>query len=128
LLIKFNFMKKLLISFILIISIITTNAQYRDIETRYYPNNMVTIKQPRVNILPTIIGAIVGAAIVNMDCNNYDYNDTRIIMREQRFQRQLEIQRLELLQAQVELLEMQRQHREKRFLGIFPKRHKRYYY
>jgi hypothetical protein len=118
-------MKKILLSIIILFSIISSNAQNTDCETYYYPNQVVTIKQPRVNILPTIIGAIVGAAIINnMNANNYDYNNSRAIMRQHYYQNQLEIERLELLQRQAEILERQHYRRERGFFGF--KRHRRY--
>jgi hypothetical protein len=120
-------MKKLLLSFTLIVSIISTNAQYRDLEVYHNPNQVVTIKQPRVNLLPTLIGAIVGAAIVNIYSNDYDYDNSRSIIRQHYYQNQIEIQRLELLQRQAELLEKQHYRRERGFLG-FPKRRHRYHY
>jgi hypothetical protein len=46
-------------------------------------------------------------------------------MREHYYQNQLELQRIELLQMQVEQLERQHYRRERGFLG-FPKRHHRY--
>ena len=96
-------MKKVLLSFILLFSIIVSNAQYTDCQPNYYPNQVVTIRQPRINILPTIIGAIVGAAIVNINSNNYDYNNPRYAIRQHYYQNQLEIERLEFLQRQTEI-------------------------
>jgi hypothetical protein len=111
-------MKKILLSFLLIVSIISTNAQYRDLEVYHNPNQIVTIKQPKVNLLPTLIGAIVGAAIVNIYSNDYDYNNSRSIIRQHYYQNQIEIERLELLQRQVEILERQHYRRERGFLGL----------
>jgi glycerol uptake facilitator-like aquaporin len=61
------------------------------------------------NILPTIIGAILGAAIVNGVSNNQynNCNDQRFAIRQHYYQNQLEIERLQLLQMQVEILERQ---------------------
>lgn len=128
-------MKKLLLSLILMVCIISSYAQYyKDYNT--YPvqseplSHNVTINpnQNRVknNILPSLIGAIVGAVIVNSAINNqYDYGNSRQIMRQHYYQNQLELQRIELLQRQVEILERQHYRRERGFLG-FPKRHHRY--
>ena len=135
-------MKKLLLLTILVFSIVISNAQrMRDFDDNYtsnykrtiqgnYPYNNVIINpnQNRVktNILPSLIGAILGAVIVNSAVNNqYDYGNARQRMREHYYQNQLELQRIELLQMQVEQLERQHYRRERGFLG-FPKRHHRY--
>jgi hypothetical protein len=135
-------MKKLLLLIILVFSIVISNAQrMRDFDDNYtsnynrtiqghYPYNNVIINpnQNRVktNILPSLIGAILGAVIVNSAVNNqYDYGNARQRMREHYYQNQLELQRIELLQMQVEQLERQYYRRERGFLG-FPKRHRRY--
>jgi hypothetical protein len=135
-------MKKLLLLIILVFSIVISNAQrMRDFDDNYtsnynrtiqghYPYNNVIINpnQNRVktNILPSLIGAILGAVIVNSAVNNqYDYGNARQRMREHYYQNQLELQRIELLQMQVEQLERQHYRRERGFLG-FPKRHHRY--
>ena len=117
-------MKKILLSIIILFSIISSNAQYRDLEVYHNPNQIVTIKQPKVNLLPTLIGAIVGAAIVNMYSNDYDYNNSRSIIRQHYYQNQIEIERLELLQRQAEILERQHYRRERGFFGF--RRHRRY--
>jgi hypothetical protein len=135
-------MKKLLLFTILAFSILISNAQImRDFDDNYtsnynrtiqghYPYNNVIINpnQNRVktNILPSLIGAILGAVIVNSAVNNqYDYGNARQRMREHYYQNQLELQRIELLQMQVEQLERQHYRRERGFLG-FPKRNHRY--
>lgn len=130
-------MKKVLLS-LLVLTSICVNAQRH----RGYYNNPLQSEQPyynqqvyqqpnrvKSNILPSIIGAIIGAAIVNsVSSNQYNNCDNqRFAIRRNYYQNQLEIERIQLLQMQVELLERQQYHREKRFLGIFPKRHQRNY-
>jgi hypothetical protein len=106
-------MKKILLSPIVLFSVISLNAQYRYCQPNYYyyPNQVVT---PRVNVLPTIIGAIVGVAIIN-NANNNDYSRSRSrsIMRQHYYQNQIEIERLE---RQVEILKGQNYRRG--FLGL----------
>lgn len=136
-LIKYNFMKKILLSLFVLFSI-SLNAQ----KYRYYNTNPIELESPysrlqihqepnrlKNNILPTIIGAIVGAAIVNSVSNNQfnNYNDPRFAIRQHYYQNQLEIQRLELLQLQLEAIESQNYTRQRGFLGLFPKRHHRHY-
>ena len=135
-------MKKLLLLTILVFSIVISNAQrMRDFDDNYtsnynrtiqghnpYNNVIINPNQNRVktNILPSLIGAILGAVFVNSAVNSqYDYGNSRQIMREHYYQNQLELQRIELLQMQVEELERQHYRRERGFLG-FPKRHHRY--
>jgi hypothetical protein len=128
-------MKKLLLSLILMICIISSYAQYYKDYNTYpiqsqspYHNVIINPNQNRVktNILPSLIGAILGAVVVNSAINNqYDYGNSRQIMRQHYYQNQLELQRIELLQRQVEILERQHYRRERGFLG-FPKRRHRY--
>lgn len=130
-------MKKLLLSLFVLISIGVNAQNYRGyynnpIQSQLPYHNVEVYQQPnrvKTNILPSIIGAIIGAAIVNGVTNN-QYNNCdnpRFAIRRNYYQNQIEIERLQLLQMQVELLERQQYHREKRFLGIFPKRHHRNY-
>jgi hypothetical protein len=136
-------MKKLLLSILLVFSIFILNAQrMRDFDDNYtnnfnkniqahypYSNDYyINPNQNRVktNILPSLIGAILGAVIVNSTINNqYDYGNARQRLRENYYQNQLELQRIELLKMQLETLERQHYRKEKGFLG-FPKRHHRY--
>jgi hypothetical protein len=128
-------MKKLLLLPILMICIISSYAQYYKDYNTYplqsestYQNVIINPNQNRVktNILPSLIGAILGAVIVNSAVNNqYDYGNSRQRMREHYYQNQLELQRIELLQRQVEILERQYYRRKRGFLG-FPKRYHRY--
>ena len=102
---------------------------YNSIQGHYpYNNVIINPNQNRVktNILPSLIGAILGAVIVNSTINNqYDYGNARQRLRENYYQNQLELQRIELLKIQLETLERQHYRRERGFLG-FPKRHHRY--
>jgi hypothetical protein len=124
-------MKKLLLSLFVLFSI-SANAQcynYHPIQGIQPYNNMETYQEPirvKNNILPTIIGAIIGATIVNSVYGDQYYNNQRFAIRQHYYQNQLEIQRLELLQMQLENIEMQNYHRQSGFLGIFHKRHHRY--
>ena len=136
-LIKYNFMKKILLSLFVLFSISVNAQKYRNYNTNPIqlesPYSRIQIHQEpnrlKNNILPTIIGAIVGAAIVNGVSNNqYNYyNNPRLAIRQNYYQNQLEIQRLELLQLQLESLDCQNFTRPRGFLGIFPKRHHRHY-
>jgi hypothetical protein len=108
-------MKKILLSLIVLFSVISLNAQYRYCEPNYYPNYYPNqVVTPRVNVLPTIIGAIVGVAIIN-NANNYDYSRSRSrsIIRQHYYQNQIEIERLE---RQVEILKGQNYRRG--FFGL----------
>jgi len=128
-------MKKLLLSLIFMVCIFSSYAQYykdyniHPIQSEYpYHNVTINPNQNRVknNILPTLIGAILGSVIVNSAVNNqYDYGNARQRMRQHYYQNQLELQRIELLQRQVEILERQHYRRERGFLG-FPKGRHRY--
>jgi hypothetical protein len=130
-------MKKILLSLFVLFTISINAQNYSGYNTNQiqvepeYQRILVQPKPTRVknNILPTIIGAIVGAAIVNSVSNNQynNCNNPRFAIRQNYYQNQLEIQRLQLLQLQIESLESQNYTRSRGFLGIFPKRHRRHY-
>lgn len=130
-------MKKLLLSLFVLISFGLNAQNYRGynnnpIQSQPSYHNVQVYQQPnrvKTSIVPSIIGAIIGGAIVNGVTNN-QYNNCdnpRFAIRRNYYQNQIEIERLQLLQMQVELLEREQYHREKRFLGIFPKRQRRHY-
>ena len=136
-LIKYNFMKKLLLSLFVLISFGLNAQNYRGyynnpIQSQPLSHNVQVYQQPnrvKTSIIPSIIGAIIGAAIVNGVTNN-QYNNCdnpRFAIRRNYYQNQLEIQRLELLQLQLEAIESQNYTRPRGFLGIFSKRHRRHY-
>jgi len=118
-------MKKLLLSLILMVCIISSYAQYYKDYNTYpiqsespYHNATINPNQNRVrnNILPSLIGAILGAVVVNSAINNqYDYGNSRQIMRQHYYQNQIEI---EMLERQVEILKGQNYRRERGFLGL----------
>lgn len=135
-LIKSNFMKKILLSLFVLFTININAQNYRGYNTnpiQVEPQYQRILLQPeptrvKNNILPTIIGAILGAAIVNSVSNNQynNCNNPRFAIRQNYYQNQLEIQRLQLLQLQIESLENQNCNRPRGFLGL-PKRHRRHY-
>jgi hypothetical protein len=118
-------MKKSIFFLILIFCIsnlnpISLKAQFH----RNYEKRPIFIQQEHhrvgIGILP-ILGAIVTTAIINNELNDYDSYDlnTREMMRLHYYQNQLELERLEYLERQQCI-------RERRFLGIFPRRHHRF--
>ena len=129
-------MKKILLSLFVLFTISINAQNYRgynrnpiQVEPQY--QRIVVQPEPtrvKNNILPTIIGAILGAAIVNSVSNNQynNCNNPRFAIRQNYYQNQLEIQRLQLLQLQIESLENQNYTRPRGFLGL-PKRHRRHY-
>ena len=129
-------MKKILFLLFVLFSISVNAQKYRNYNTNPIqlesPYSRIQIHQEpnrlKNNILPTIIGAIVGAAIVNGVSNNQynNCNNPRLAIRQNYYQNQLEIQRLQLLQLQIESLESQNCNRQRGFLGL-SKRNRRHY-
>jgi hypothetical protein len=106
-------MKKLFL-IIFLFSLLGANAQnYRSLNrehTNGYSNHYCEPSKPKVKIriLP-ILGAILTTAYANQyDSYDLDNLSTRQIMRQHYYQNQLELQRIELLQRQVEILERQK--------------------
>lgn len=106
-------MKKLFL-IIFLFSLLGANAQkYRNHNrgnTNGYSNQYCEPTKPRVKIriLP-ILGAILTTAYANQyDTYDLDNLSTREIMRQRYYQNQLELERIDLLQRQVEILERQK--------------------
>lgn len=121
-------MKRTLILSMLLLFIVSANAQYyRSHQYNNYPAQQQVRQRVKIDILP-ILGAIITTAIISNQLNDYDNHtlSTREIMRQHYYQNQLNIQRLELLQRQDEIMERQQYRRERGVFGIFHKRRHRY--
>ena len=122
-------MKNTLILVIALLSFISVNAQnYRNNQNLYNEHQYRTTRnhdKPRINILP-IIGAVITSAIIANQINDIDnYNNQREIMRQHYWRNQLELQRLDIMERQLELLEIEH-NRKRGILGIFNRRSNRY--
>ena len=132
-------MKKLLLFTILAFSFIITNAQRvrgynnnysynnysRPIIGQYPYHNVIIGSQPnrvQSSILPSLVGAMVGAAIVN-GINNRQYNNSTQINRDQHYENQLELERLEIIKKELEIKEMKKRYRKEHGFRLFGNRH-----
>jgi len=113
-------MKKLLLSFMLLCSISILNAQNHTNKYDRYDNHLIKRHKPRLNILP-ILGAAITSAIITNQINESYYNNQH---KQIYWQSQLELQRLQLIQIQLELLEIENRSPRRTF-GIFNRRNRR---
>lgn len=130
-------MKKLLLFTILVFSFVISNAQrFRSYENNYgrtniggYPYRNVMVNQQhntiQSSVLPSLIGAMVGAAIVNSinnkqyeDCSNYNE-----VNRDQHYENQLELERLEIMKKELEIIEMKKHYRQEHRFSLFGRKH-----
>ena len=140
-LIKSNFMKKLLLSIILVFSIFVVNAQrYGRYNNNYYNHyqrpiigqspyyNTIINSQPNrieSSILPSLIGAMVGSAIIN-SINNKQHencNNSRETITDEHYENQLELERLEIIKKELEIKEMKKRYRKEHGFRLFHKNH-----
>lgn len=134
-------MKRLLLLIILVFSIFIVNAQrYSGYSNNYYNHyqrpimgqspyhNVIINSQPnrvQSNVLPSIIGAMVGVAIINSVTNKqYDNcNNSREITKDEHYENQLELERLEIMKKELEIKEMKKRYRQEHGFRLFGRRH-----